>query len=144
MSDGKIVMYDSPEAATWQRRAMPKTKKPEHRWNDNGLMEEFLRLDKQYFGGRLPMPLTIAFRNIEGLGHTFRYRKPGQKRSKEDRFGIHISSKLRWSKRMWKMTLCHEMVHLEQRNEYSCGPRGKRFNGRMRQLSFQGAFDGLW
>jgi hypothetical protein len=122
----------------------PKSKKTKCLFNNHDLMEEFLRLDKLYFDGKLPMPLRIAFASIDGLGHTFRYRTPGKRRSKEDRFGIHISSKLRWSKRLYISTLLHEMVHLEERNEYSCGPRGKRFNGRMRQLSFQGAFDGIW
>ena len=86
---------------------MTKAKKPEHVWNNNDLLREFLRLDKEYFGGKLPMPLTIAFRPIEGLGHTFRYRTPGKRRSKEDRFGVHISSKLRWSRRLWLETLIH-------------------------------------
>jgi hypothetical protein len=122
----------------------PKSKKTKCLFNNHDLMEEFLRLDKLYFDGKLPMPLRITFAPIDGLGHTFRYRTPGKRRSKEDRFGIHISSKLRWSKRLYISTLLHEMVHLEERNEYSCGPRGKRFNGRMRQLSFQGAFDGIW
>jgi hypothetical protein len=123
---------------------MPKAKNPKKLFTNNDLLEEFLRLDKLYFGGKLPMPLRISFALIDGLGHTFRYRTVGKRRSKDDRFGIHISNKLRFSRRLWYASLIHEMVYLEQRCMYSCGLRGKRFNGRMRQLSFQGAFDGIW
>ena len=120
------------------------TAKTKRLFNNHDLMEEFLRLDKLYFGGKLPIPLRIAFAPIDGLGHTFRYRTVGKRRSKEDRFGIHISIKLRFSRRLWEQTLIHELVHLEQRLKYSCGLRGKRFNKRMRELTIAGAFDGLW
>jgi hypothetical protein len=121
----------------------PKSKKTKRLFNNHDLMEEFLRLDKLYFGGKLPMPLRIAFEPIDGLGHTFRFRTLGKRRSKDDRFGIHISPKIRFSKTLWLGTLIHECVHLEQRNKYSCGIRGKHFNNRMRELSLQGAFDGI-
>ncbi len=113
-------------------------------WTNADLMDEFLELNNRYFDGKLPVPLVLAFRNMEELGHTFRFRTLGKRRTKDDDFGIHISRKLRFSQRLFVCTLIHEMVHLQLRNRYSCGPRGKRFNGRMRQLAFLGAFDGLW
>lgn len=113
-------------------------------WTNSDLRKEFDRLKKLYFDETMPNPRTIRFEPIDGLGRTFRYRNPGKRRSKDDDFGIQISRKLRYSRRLWLGTLVHEMVHLEQRNKYSCGIRGKRFNGRMRQLALTGCFDGIW
>jgi len=113
-------------------------------WNNADLMEAFLELNRRYFNGKLPIPLDLSFSDIDGLGHTFRFRTVGKRRIKDDRFGTHISRKLRYYRRLWMCTLVHELVHLEQRCQYSCGPRGKRFNGRMRQLALIGSFDGIW
>ena len=119
--------------------------KPKHKiWNNSDMVKEFHRLNDRYFDGKLPIPVRIAFVPLVNLGHTFRYRTMGKRRTKNDKFGIHISNKLRYSRRLWYSSLVHELVHLEQRNQYSCGVRGKRFNGRMRQLALWGAFDGIW
>jgi len=123
---------------------MVSAKKRKRKWNNNDLMKEFLRLDKKYFDGELPMPLHLAFTPINSLGYTFRYRTPGKRRSKEDRFGIHISTKLRFSRRLWASTLIHEMVHLEDSLKHSCGKTGRYFNKRMRELAAMRAFDGIW
>jgi len=113
-------------------------------WTNADLRKEFDRIKKLYFDDTMPNPRTIRFDPIDGLGYTFRYRTPGKRRSKDDDFGIQISIKLRYSRRLWLGTLVHEMVHLEGGNKYSCGIRGKRFNGRMRQLALTGCFDGIW
>ena len=121
---------------------MPKSKKPVKKWTNADLMREFLRLDKKFFGGKLPLPLSLRFCQMEGLGHTFRYRTVGKRRSKDDSFGIQISPKIRFSRKLWYSTLVHEMVHLEQRLKYSC--YGKRFDDRMKELAAAGIFKGIW
>jgi hypothetical protein len=121
---------------------MPKANKPVKKWTNAYLMQEFLRLDKKFFSGKLPIPLSLRFCPIDGLGYTFRYRTVGKRRSNNDRFGIQISPKLRFSKKLWYSTLVHEMVHLEQRLKYSC--YGKRFDDRMKELAAAGIFKGIW
>lgn len=88
--------------------------------------------------------MRLSFTAMNGLGKTSRCRVAGKRRSRNDNFGIRISSKLRWSRRLWMGTLIHELVHLEQQLKYSCGPRGKKFNRRILELAVAGAFDGLW
>jgi hypothetical protein len=123
---------------------MAVAKKLKRRWKNEDLMEAFDTLAHKYFSGKLHRPTSLSFVPLDGLGHTFRYRTVGKRRSSDDLFGINISNKLRFSRRLWETTLIHEMVHLEQRNRFSCGLRGKEFNKRMRELAYQGAFDGLW
>lgn len=119
-------------------------KKKDKRFTNADLMEFFEIYADRYFGGNLQRPANLSFASIPGLGHTFRYRIAGKRRSKGDSFGIHISNKLRYSRRLWATTLLHEMVHLEQQNAYGCGIRGKHFNDRMAELAVAGAFNGLW
>lgn len=117
----------------------------EKKWKNADLIETFEMYARAYFGGKLRRPVRLVFAPIEGLGLTARYRTPGRRRNnKTDRFGIQISSQLRFSRRLWATTLLHEMVHLEQCNRYGCGVRGKRFNRRMKELATAGAFDGMW
>jgi hypothetical protein len=115
----------------------------ERKWTNGDLLDSFNELNHKYFGNKLKTPDRLAFFPIEGLGHTFRFRK-GKRRSKNDTFGIHISSKLRFSKRLWLGTLIHEMTHLEQGNKYSCTARGRVFNWRMVELAVGGIFYGVW
>ena len=96
----------------------------------------------RYFGGRLEVD-RIEFATMRGLGHTSRVRVH-HRRSKDDKWWIRISREYRGSSRISKGTLLHEMVHVEQRCMYSCGPRGRHFNRRMRELAALGAFDGIW
>ena len=121
---------------------MNKTSK-KHKWTNADLMDSFNEFNIKYFGNKLKTPDRLAFVPLDGLGYTFRYRK-GKRRSKNDTFGIHISSKIRFSKRLWIGTLLHEMTHLEQGNKYSCGARGWKFNYRMCELASMGAFNGVW
>ena len=115
------------------------------RWNNAALWETFDLFNARYWDGRLERPAILSFRAMNGnLGHTYRLRTPGQRRSQQDKFGIAIGSQLRYSKRLWATTLLHEMVHLEQRNKYSCAINGHHFNRRMKQLALAGAFNGLW
>jgi hypothetical protein len=115
--------------------------KKKTRWTNGDLLREFKRLNAKYFGSHLEV-LNIAFAPIDGLGHTFRYRTVGKRRSQADQFGIHVSREIQFSRRLWVGTLLHEMVHLEQRNRCSCN--GQRFNERMRELAAAGAFNKIW
>lgn len=119
-----------------------KTRKSK-RWTNADLLVAFAKYNRQYFGGRLEVAY-LCFSSIDGLGHTFRLRTVGKRRSQQDPFGMHISSQLRTSRRLWATTLLHEMVHLEQRCRYSCSINGDRFNVRMKELAEAGAFNGLW
>lgn len=124
---------------------MATKRKKTKRWTNADLLGQFHDYNKEFFGGKLTPPINLAFAPIDGLGHTFRYRHfSGPRRSQDDPFGIHISSKIRYSRRLWMTTLIHEMVHLEQRNKYSCGIRGRHFNKRMAELAVAGAFNGIW
>lgn len=112
-------------------------------WKNADLLEAFAIFNRGYFGDQLAVA-HLAFSPIDGLGKTVRCRTLGKRRSKDDPFAISISSKLRQSRRLWAGTLLHEMVHLEQRNKYSCAINGHHFNRRMKKLAADGAFDGLW
>ena len=114
-------------------------------WKNEDLLEAFDLFNSRYFRGGLTRPVILAFRPLDGLGHTFRLRSIYKAhRSKGDSFGITISRELRYSRRLWATTLLHEMVHLEQGNLFSCSLRGRHFNRRMKQLASDGAFNGLW
>ena len=120
-------------------------RKTKRKWTNADLLDSFNELNRKYYGNKLKTPARLAFVPIDGLGHTFRVRRVhGKRRSKDDEFGIHISNKIRFSKRLWLVTLMHEMTHLEQGNKYTCSAKGRQFNGRMRELSIDGAFDGVW
>src|SRR5665213_872208 len=113
------------------------------RWTNTDLREVFDTYNDAYFDGKLECN-HITFADMYPLGKTTRLRAPGKRRSEKDLFSIKINKNLRHSRRLWATTLLHEMVHLEQRNRYSCGLRGRRFNARMVELAVTGAFDGIW
>jgi hypothetical protein len=116
------------------------------RFTNDDLWEWFHLFNSRYFGGKLS-PLHINFADLSSkhaIGHTGRYRTLYGKRSQEDRFYIEIDRSLNQSRALACQTLLHEMVHLEQKNKYSCGLRGHKFNNRMKELAAAGAFNGLW
>jgi hypothetical protein len=120
---------------------MPRKKK---RSENAHLFAEFDRLNRLYFGGKLEFG-RLTFADLGGnLGHTVRYRKTPPRRSHEDTFGILIDNATRGMRRVWLGTLLHEMVHLEQKNKYSCGVGGRVFNARMKELAAAGALNGVW
>jgi len=96
------------------------------------------RINRAWFGNRLPQNTSLRFRRMEpqGLISLF-YVGPAL---------IEISEACRrcgWN--AVEMTLFHEMVHLELAINYSLREgHGKRFQTRMRQLAAKGAFDKLW
>ena len=115
-----------------------------HLWRNRDLRDFYDLYNRLYFGGRLPPLTACEFKNLgRYLGHTSRFRQKNR-RSKNDTFGIFISKELQVSRRLWAGTMLHEMVHVEQRNKYSCSLRGHTFNRRMVELAVSGAFDGLW
>lgn len=117
------------------------------RWAASDLWALFYFYNETYFGKRLPIPLAISFAKFpnKALGRTVpvKIRCPGNTGTSYG-YKIELGQQIRWSRRLWAATLLHEMVHLEQRNRYSCGLRGKKFNQRMLELAQSGAFDALW
>lgn len=112
-------------------------------WTDANLDNAFRDFNDKYFGGKLAV-LYVRFQDLDGsLGHTKAYR-PLNRRRAGDQYGIRIAKTLRDSRRLWLGTLIHEMVHVEQRNRYSCNVGGWKFNNRMKELANLGAFNGLW
>jgi hypothetical protein len=113
-------------------------------WSDSDLLAQFNIYNRKYFGGKLEVA-RIRFADIgDLLGRTQRFRTVAGRRSASDRFGIQISRSTQNARRIWRMTLFHEMTHVEQRCQWSCDRGGKRFNNRMRELAAAGAFDGIW
>lgn len=134
-------------------RTMKKTKKIENNkktnrtgiWTNRDLHHCYNLFRSRYFGNRIPPATGLVFLRFgtlhKGLGRTavFRSHTPNPRI-----YGITIDREIRWSRRLWAMTLLHEMVHVEQRCEFSCSINGHRFNRRMKQLSQLGAMNGIW
>lgn len=119
------------------------TKKTMIKWTNADLRKTFDIFNHNYFGSKLEVA-NLRFAPLGGkLGRTFRNRQAAR-RSINDTFSIHIGSQLRCCPRVAAGTLIHEMVHVEQRNRYSCGMTGKHFNVRMIELAKAGALAGLW
>jgi hypothetical protein len=112
-------------------------------WTDEDLLQEFNRLNKKYFEGSLSV-VYVRFERIARkgcIGHTKAFRQTGARAN--DKYAIKISPEIQHMRSFWMGTLIHEMVHVEQRNRYSCG-LGRKFNARMKQLAAAGAMDGFW
>lgn len=115
-------------------------------FKDSDLWEWFHLFNSRYFARKLN-PLTIQFKDLShksALGHTGRYRVLYGKKDQEERFYIEVDKTLNRSRSLACQTLLHEMVHLEQKNKYSCSVGGWVFNNRMKELAAAGAFNGLW
>ena len=128
-----------------------KKSKPKRLWTNSDLREWFDLANARYFNNRLELRY-LEFgtfpSHIRALGQTHRitYRTLwGPRVSKPHvHWRITICRSLRRSRSLSIMTLLHEMVHLEQKNRYSCGAYGIRFNRRMKELAAQEAFNGFW
>ena len=114
-------------------------------WKNKDLIDFYELYNKLYFGNKLPPLVCLKFMNMKHvLGRTSRFRLDKHHRSQKDTFGIFIDKSQRHSRRLWAMTMVHEMVHVEDRCRHSCSLRGRYFNRRMLELAVAGAFDGLW
>jgi hypothetical protein len=119
--------------------------KAKRTWSNRDLQQYYDLYNEWYFDGRLPPLVTLRFGYLGNmLGHTSRFRRLKARCSAGDGFGIVIALRDKDSRRHWLLTLVHEMVHVEQRLCHDCDARNRKFNGRMRGLAAEGAFDGLW
>lgn len=112
--------------------------------NDD-LLDAFRLYNSRYFRNRLKVDSLRFGKLTEALGNTHcrRYRAvKGQ--DPPDRWEITINSRFRDARSIWATTLLHEMVHLEQKNQFACQVGGYRFHRRMKQLAAAGAFNGIW
>ena len=128
-------------------------KKPKIRrlWTNASLREWFDLANARYFKNRLEvryLEYGVLPARMHAIGQTHRitYRTLRGPRNPVStvHWRITICSSLRNSRSLSIMTLLHEMVHLEQKNQYTCGAYGNRFNRRMKELAARGAFNGFW
>lgn len=90
--------------------------------------------NRKYFGGKLPKHVKIHL--------TWDHEHRGWLEGKAPQFGvIHINPECGGHSGYARLTLLHEMVHLEQ---WPSGHHGERFQERMRALAAAGAMKGIW
>ena len=116
---------------------------------DASLKRLYYRYNKKYFGGRLPLLVTVSFQeSFNGIDCT-NPEAPIARCSLEDK-NIEIGTILRPLPKVTKMTLLHEMAHFstdlagakaKDRNE---GMHGEKWQMEMMRLSGLGAFRELW
>ena len=139
------------------RKPSKKTLSKNFRLQTNEDLRRFCKLaDKRYFNGKLPIS-RILFDS--GLGehchantHPIMYRRVlgGKCVHEVQMYHITVNTRLRRWRDLVRMTVYHEMVHVElyalglSSKENSCLKDGNRFNQRMAELAQAGAFNGLW
>jgi hypothetical protein len=97
----------------------------------------YLTFNRKYFSNKLPKELPIKFSK-----RLIRQGKLGNTATLCDfPLWIEISPLIRFSGVLVRMTLLHEMCHVE--NPHPTG-HGKWFNKRMLRLAKDGAFNGYW
>lgn len=113
------------------------------------LKEMFDIFDSRYFKFSKSMRerlVDVRFGEIDGLGRTFRFRTLHGRKCVKDRIAIRINPKCKWSRRVWAMTLLHEMVHFKlvdtDKGRGDCGSR--MFQREMKRLALRGAMNWLW
>lgn len=111
------------------------------------LQECFAVFDSRYFRFGKKKRQTIIgveWQNCKGLmGHTVSYRNLS---GGPDHVKIFINREYKRARRVWMMTLLHEMVHFKligkDKSRTHCGSR--MFIKEMKRLASKGAFNGLW
>lgn len=105
----------------------------------------FTLLNSRYFHNRLKN-VTVRWSKSLPKGTLGRTQSvSGRVTEGERKFLIELDLKSRRYGSLMRMTLLHEMVHVEQWEKVtsrSC--HGHRFQRRMKQLAQKGAFNGLW
>lgn len=99
---------------------------------DAQLRRAYRRYNALYFKGSLPDDADILFAPTECYGVT---------QQDDGGFVITIDPKYAIESRMWRLTLLHEMVHLDIWPKMS---HGAAFQGEMFRLAQAGAFAKLW
>lgn len=99
----------------------------------------YLAFNKKYFGNQLPKDMPVYFsKHLDSQGKLGRTSVHVQTFRPQY---VEISSRIRFSGCLVRLTLLHEMCHVE--NPKPSG-HGKWFNGRMKKLAKDGAFDNWW
>jgi hypothetical protein len=106
-----------------------------YRATNSDLKHIYKYYNKKYFGNKLPKDIKIRFKDISDLGRTL-----FDTDTKEPKI-VEIDSEYRTCAAVGRLTLLHEMVHVENIKKRG---HGKWFDKRMLQLAKQGAFNGLW
>jgi hypothetical protein len=126
-------------------------KRTKRLWTDADLREWFDLANARYFHNRLEVrylsygalpPKMHAIGNTHRITYRTLYGPPNP--DPPVHWSITICRTLRNSRSLSVMTLLHEMVHLEQENQFACGAYGWKFNRRMKELAAAGAFNGFW
>lgn len=109
--------------------------------SDPALRRAYLKYNDLHFESQLPFGLTVYWEPASGnLGETFEIETLEDTGGEPD-LGIRIDPVLRFSGRMWRFTLLHEMVHVKFYPDLS---HGKKFQQEMTRLALAGAFKKLW
>jgi hypothetical protein len=96
------------------------------------LTKAYKAYNKKYFGNRLENPPDVIVKWEESDENLLGYQLGDT---------IAINRKYRYADSIWKMTLLHEMVHMD--TPYA-PPHGTVFQKKMLRLARMGAFKGLW
>jgi hypothetical protein len=119
------------------KKAKRKTKLKERGFDTNAdLRYMYLKINKSFFGNRLPKDMSVSFEKIKGdLGRT---RIDG--RTFRPLY-IEITDRIRFSAALCYQTLLHEMVHVSVPEH-----RGHRgwFDKEMLKLVNKGVMNGMW
>lgn len=110
-----------------------------NRGNDGILRAMYCALNKKYFHNALPKDLPVLYSKDlvreRALGHTAIHKQTFRP------LWIKLAWPLRTCHRTTRLTLLHEMVHVEQKHLRG---HGKQFEKRMLELARHGAFKGVW
>lgn len=102
--------------------------------SDPTLKRWYRKYNRLYFKGELPEDTAVYWEPADGnLGDTHEVE--------DGEFVIRIDPCLRFSDKMAKMTLMHELVHVKYPNS---GDHGRVFQREMLRLAKVGAFNLLW
>lgn len=110
--------------------------------SDPALRRAYLKYSDRYFESKLPFGLTVYWEPASGnLGETFEIETLDDTGG-EPELGIRIDPVLRFSGKMWRFTLLHEMCHVKMYPDFLS--HGKKFQQEMMRLANLGAFKKLW
>lgn len=102
--------------------------------SDRRLRNWYRNFNRLWFAEGLPEDVDVLYAPVEGCsGRTFP--------EDHDAFVIRINPQFSVCERMTRLTLLHEMVHVEL---WPYATHGPRFEARMQELAAAGAMRGLW
>jgi hypothetical protein len=99
---------------------------------NRNLIRWFRYYNKTFFGGRLKEPEVIQYKLLEKYDGILEWEP----------LSLYIDSGLRRYEKVTKITILHEMAHLENGEDY-VPEHGMRWNATMDRLYMAGAYEGL-